>query len=1165
MSTVIDPPQAAARPTTPAPPPVVADVETQLMHSYRVSSPVDAGSVVAAVANGAGDVEVFSLGSDGTIWNWYPDSTSSSGYSGVSLKLEASTFAVGRTSDGKVVVFYASVKQLRYVVETPGAAARWSAPRTVTYPPVPEATRIGAIYIDDIGDELYIGVLVEYLSLGRTLYKLEWATWDPAGPDFRKTSLTLESLDCVWLGNNAQTAAFACLHQIIIAYEIHSATKTKYPMQGTFDAISVAAATDAVGNSQIFAVLDNGIANHLVGGGATGKPYAWKAISDALGFRQIAAVADDAGAVHAFAVAGDNRLYHWRPETTSPTGFSNPAPITTAVATIAVASDDDGAIDLFAVGSAQSTLEHLFQEETSGNWSTVEVAVSQEGQLEEIVSYTSDVALTNAAGAPLSHQAVTLACAEEVYVTVNGSVFFIGPHRPARTATNAAGVLSIAQPTGSLAVPTVAVGVPGLIPGTIVIEQYAGVQQQLKQTTGPDLMTTKLPDGEYLLADKYRNTQTTDGLASAFQKCMSLTGGGAAQAAPLAGRHRSNTGVSMLLGGGSVSNLHVLAAPDVEQHWRLGFSEDGVEYEELTEQGARALLTEWRATTLSSRGVLDWLGDIGDLIAGAVEGVIDIIDAVVTTVVEGVKAVFRFVIDGINYVFEHIVRFVEEAFDVVEAIFAAVKVFFEKLFEWLGFLFDWPDILRTHQALAYTVDQYLGFLEGAVSAIQGIVDGGLVTLKGEIDTLFQQAIAEIAGSSSLGSYNKANTPPAPQFSEATANNVVYNATVDNAKSARPSGALVALDTSPFDAVISALETFAQNVSNEPAFSQALDYFTHLGGTPDEIFRQLLSGLMLVAEGVLDVMIDGVQAIVDAVLGVVAALIAQLRQTLNAQWSIPVVSQLYSAITDGSKLTLLDLMALIAAIPTTIVYKVVHGASPFPDSASVQAFESSFDAASMLHAAGFGPPSSTALATTGSGGLLPPQWASLMAVGGGVCTFFAGAFTAVLDAWPAESPSLLNKATYGLSCFSQGCSLPWWTSSAAPDCTTQDGKQATLWIVGCVGLLIDGVALVVEDRLPPQWDDAGCVVTFCFGVGHLATAIVASIGEGAVTIAGNIVPVIPELSKLLRLKSVVAATEGISLAVLAAIDALFYTASAVLTAISTDATTANALAPALVAV
>src|SRR4051812_27471726 len=92
-------------------------VETKFTQSYRVAAAVHAGGDLAAVANGSGQVEVFTVGTDGTIWNFYPDPTSQPGYSRVATGLKGEVIAVGTDAQGRIVLFAATGTQLAYVYE----------------------------------------------------------------------------------------------------------------------------------------------------------------------------------------------------------------------------------------------------------------------------------------------------------------------------------------------------------------------------------------------------------------------------------------------------------------------------------------------------------------------------------------------------------------------------------------------------------------------------------------------------------------------------------------------------------------------------------------------------------------------------------------------------------------------------------------------------------------------------------------------------------------------------------------------------------------------------------------------------------------------------------------------------------------------------------------
>jgi hypothetical protein len=1128
------------------------DVETRLMQNYRVDAPVSAGATVEAVCNGEGAVELFTLGTDGTIWNFYPDSTSQSGYSGVSTGLQASTFGVGRGSDGRVVLFAAYRLQLSFVVEEPGASSRWSTPKTLAYEQPQEASMIARILVSEIAGQLYVGALVEFSSLGEVLYQLVYCVWHGAETPFVSTKMSVSSTNCAWLGSTAATAAFACADIVIVSLSIESGEIGRYPMAATFETVSVDCANDGAGNTQLLAVLADGNAYRLIGG-AKQQPYSWQQISTGMNFRQIAADTDAAGRVHAFAVSGGNALYHWQPNAGSPTGFDDATAIAAAVARISLAADDNGEIDVFAVGTAQSMLTHVFQEQASSNWTAETVEVPASGKVEEYVSYTSDVQVSDAAGALLANAPVTISATQRTRIAVNGQVYFVGPGHPLNTSTNGAGLLSIARETGSLATPALGVNITGQMPPgqTLTIEQSKVAQTRLAATTGPELMTASVASGGYLLEDSYRTQQTTDSLASALQACMSVTGATRAQAQPLAGRRRSNLGVGVLHTG-ELDGLHRLSVP-AGQHWRLAFDENGLLYEALAPDRATALIAERRAGAASVLGLFDWLDDIGDFVAGVVDGAIEIVETIVTTVGDAVKAVITCVINGVEYLYEAIVETVEAAFDLVELVFAHVKVAFEKVFEWLGFLFAWGDMVRTHEALAYTIGEFLTFLVGAAAGTQKIVDDGIATLKSELQKLFDEAVTKIAGQSSLGGYERANEKSSPELSAAAANNPFYTGFIDGVHGARSLvAALPDEHRAELEPLMAQLLAYAQSTEGTSAFGEALTYVENLGGSPEEIFQQLLSALLRLAEGVLDAILAGAQAVIDALLAAVQAIIAALRAVLTEPWEIPLISSLYSWITDGSELTTLDLTAMIAAIPTTIFYKVLYDEAPFPDAASVTAFKASFNAQAMLKAAGLPSGEQAAGELSEEGGIvLSPQMQRLLLVGGGVTTMFYGGCSAVADAWPPPaSPRALSKVILLLEAAELAFTFPWFYSNTAPVCTEAEGRQAILWLYCTTGAMVNGYFVYQEGTVSEVSSDKGVIVAFIWGLGYTAAAIAASVGqESGLTIASNILPVVPMLAVPLRHTKVIAATDGISLPVLGAIDAAFYVATGVITAVS----------------
>lgn len=1140
------------------------ETETKFMQQYRIAAAAHGGGDIVAVRNGKGQVEAFTVGTDGTVWNFFPDPQSDTGYSAMSTGLAARWVIAGLDAAGRIVLFASNNLKLNYVVETNAAGAgRWGSVQTATLPVPSTATEISGLYASQVGGKLYVAALTRFQSAspGTAAYALAYSAWDQRPGVFTSTTVTLSTLHCVWSGTSPATAEFTVLDTVYLGYNIATQSIRRYPFASTFRSLAVTTSFDAAGNNRYFSVLTDGNLYQMVGG-AGGSPFSWAQITQSRSFRDVQSALSATGEIHLFTLDTGARLYHFTPSQQSGTGFSNAMVIQTGVALLGVTQLDQGNIEAFAVGTAQASLSHLIDQEGSGNWQISALEVPTSGQVEEFISYSTDLMVYDAAGAPMANAPVQVWASSETQIVVNGASYTVSPRTPAHLTCSPGGTLSITQATGVLGIPALQINVVNAMPAGqgLALEQYAGVQAQLATVTGTDLMNAKTADGQYLLQDQYRTAEETNSLANAFNQCMTLTTSRAVARsfpAQLVGKS-PKSGVSVVASG-QTADLTRIIAPAEGAHWQLDFSSGKPRYRALTAEQANQLLHEKRArhllATQSADGFLGWIGSIGDFVAGVVDGIISVVDTIITTVGNAINAAITFVVNGVQYLFETVVEFIDQAFDLVEVIFAQVKVIFEQIFEWLGFVFSWPDILRTHDALYYTMEQFLDFLPGAVRGIQSQFDQGIASVKNQIATIFDQLVNSVGGTASLGGYTDAKTPAEPVYSSGSANNIVLNSTLENSPSAKQTTTVLPPNAAPWDILVQQMQNFATSVQNDPAFTQALDYMKNLGGSPDQIFAQLLSALLRVMQGLANAMLSGVQAVVDGVLQLVQSFMTTLKEQFTADWNIPFVTQFYSWLTNGSQLSLGDLFALILAIPSTIIYKVLYGKAPFPDQQSVDAFKASFNAQTMLANSGLGGNQLAArqvpAAAEAQGGLSAAQ--VLLGVTGTVATGAYAFLSAGMDVKPTTGAGVvdpltktLTKFALGAEVYAQAASCPWIFSSGGPNCSNADGAGKWLWIYTTFGVALDAGFTIYDEAFPENNDTIwGIVLGSLYGVGHAVVTGVTFTNLSGYAQAGNIVQCIPEIGKLLRLPAIETATSGVSLVVVAAADALCITSAGIL--------------------
>jgi hypothetical protein len=232
-------------------------------------------------------------------------------------------------------------------------------------------------------------------------------------------------------------------------------------------------------------------------------------------------------------------------------------------------------------------------------------------------------------------------------------------------------------------------------------------------------------------------------------------------------------------------------------------------------------------------------------------------------------------------------------------------------------------------------------------------------------------ITSFSGSQSIGNAVNPAIPPMPGFESRLSHNVLLDAFVNNLAQARvPARAnLLTAEAIP-QQLLDQLDQLAKDFQTgrgAQAFQNALGYFEAIGDNPDQLLVLSLKGLLELVETIAQFAIQGLKTLVDLLFDAIKAVIDALGAMLNADWSIPLVSEIYQMAT-GKGLTFkpIDLFALTIAIPATSIYKVIKQVAPFPDDTAVSDLKAHFTAGCLAQRA-FG---TTAAATALGAGTEP---------------------------------------------------------------------------------------------------------------------------------------------------------------------------------------------------
>lgn len=1159
--------------------------QSKFMQQYRAASPLEmtrapAGDTYAfasAPHGVTGDVHIFTIGAGGKVWDIYPDSSVSTGYQIFDTGLIGDTIAANTYPDG-IGIWAALGNKLSYR----RFGAQWSSVQPVTVP-ASLTGKISRILVD--GRSLFQSSFLPAVALvatrgggdgsDREIYatigrppSVGWYTYTPDIPfDARTVSFywppdstdhhprILVSSSSVYAGpariwNFVNYGTAAPWGPTTFGYR----TLERIAKQGTPDALF---SISIPGNLCLY----------------HSEFTDFKPVTQRRKYVSAQFAYDADHRIHAFLVSEPGQgtsgdLYHTVQSPANPSEYVTPTLIYPNVASFTVPRNADGDLEVFLVDSASEHLVHMFWDDGTSSWQTqtIEIPKGVTDKVEEYISYSTDVTFRDTAGAPLIDAAVTISSSEQAAVTVNGVTLFVNPHRTLPVNTNGAGVLSITQETGSLGVPALKLHVPSFMqPGEVcTIEQYAdgplSLESRLEAVTNDELKNARDANKEPLLKASFRDSEDNlTALSSSFHSLMKLPDREKQRAGTvhrLLSRQGPSRGVHIGSEEESVDRLRLTDRDDLPC-WSLAFVGGGAAYRALTRDEAQAQIAEIEAQ-LAAGGFAEWLGSLGDFIRGVADGFVSGIN----WIVQGTRRVLTFVVDQITYVFDRIVQFVQEAFEMVEAILVAavesVAQFFEKTFEWLGFLFNWPDILRTRDVLSYVIEQGFEFLREGTPGIKGVIDGGFANVQRQAGNWFDDAIRSVTGdgTTSLGRFGNENTHRDDDMASALGNNVVLNGMVTNQQgitSSRPMLAMIAVDE-PND-LLQEMTAYATNLERDPKFRSATQYYEGVAGSADQFFDQALKTLLEKLTELTLLAISGTRSIVGKVLDQMRAVLDSIEQLIKQPIEIPFVSELYTSVSGGHALTTLDLIALVGAVPTTLLYKLLaDDEAPFPSEQSFVDFKAQFSAASLLRASGLAPHLAGPVADR-IVGMVDAETARKVGFACAAMTAIFGDLTAILDLLASQ----FSEATWykGLSLGAlvlelalQLTSCPWITTTGLPCDHVQD-KDATrgIWIFEWTGFALDAVFFGVFQCLPENvnrtkgWNLVGVTVAWVYGAADmLIRGYAISLAENTWDGIGSFLPTVPAFFKFLLYDGLVKACKYMPL-IVTGLDVVAYNASA----------------------
>ncbi|MES2639479.1 MAG: hypothetical protein V4850_08335 [Myxococcota bacterium] len=925
-------------------------VRSELMQGYVTAQAIPtAGAQLAAVANSQGIVQIFTLGDGGQVFNLYPSADSQTGWSVRPLRVPVAVqhLAVGTEIDGTVVVLACgSDNALYWKTDEPYSA--WQNLGQPFGALTVQALRTG---YDSTG-RLMFQAIVTFPDLTQGVVRV-YPRRAESPWDYVSQAIDGMLYDCVpGVAGGAPGTFLTCSdternNTNLTFYEEHQVQGRTFYAGSMDDILALSGTVNRSGRTEIFGLSEEGEAWYVDQDAPEGQNLVGLSTNFAgeqVTFGCIQACLlrpDDSGlpdAVQLLGVARDGTLYFANQQVTTENGLwwsplvSLGEGLQSSAGSLTACRDAGGFTQCFAA-TTSGQLIHFWQDAAT-DWHSSVVAISYEGDLVDLVTYSSEVTVLDASGSPMPAQPMEVSAADTLNVTINGTNCVIGPGRSFSCETNGAGRVTIVTPTTDFGVAAFTVATALIPDGALTIAPDRYVQDALYPES-PEVLATTLSTQTYVDANGATQPLIDMGLYGAYvpdvsqavwsSMSLAMPEQGDAQAtAKLVSKRGDTSGVQVMGRGQHGGRIDVNRVPD--QFWHLEFVEGGVRYHRLRDRAecdavaAKYAVSGGARATRSTGSKPTWGSMWNAVKRGAAEVqhvVVSVYSTVVTEtgeIVRRIESQIQTMVKGILQDFANfVVGTIKEVFDLVQGVFDAIAVGMDKLLGWLGSPFDWSAVLSTHDTISGFLSNFMTtLLPGMVTQVKDVVDGFLDNVASAIPDLGEGGNQSV-GATQAATMSQAGKAPGP--SSNWMQNQVLNAG-GGAPTAAPNVNAPPTDSDPIGTFIqTALRDLGSTFDTLVAECSAILASSRSAGevTPNQI---LTAFAKMAAEGV----VLSVKAVVDLAFDFLIFLVDSLSAVATTPWHIPVVSKLYKRLV-GKEMTLLDVTSLALALPLTIAARV----------------------------------------------------------------------------------------------------------------------------------------------------------------------------------------------------------------------------------------------------
>ncbi|OAP62182.1 hypothetical protein AYL99_04385 [Fonsecaea erecta] len=336
-----------------------------------------------------------------------------------------------------------------------------------------------------------------------------------------------------------------------------------------------------------------------------------------------------------------------------------------------------------------------------------------------------------------------------------------------------------------------------------------------------------------------------------------------------------------------------------------------------------------QSNMMSARSFLgdigDFFGNVGRRVWGGLKTIGEKIKQGAKWAFEKVGEAWKFVVRIAGKVWDFVVETVQHVVAVVQKVLETIVDGVKKVLDFIKFLFEWDDILDVKNMIVNLTTQGLLWGVDAVALLEENTNEFFEDLKTKVRALKGQKLPPDIGGQRAG-----KNPDALQKAKSEQDTSKEDDAINSPQASYGSYHLShsggPQDSSKGDSPIDRILARVSNLGNQMEqlmtrlISNFGDVFKTSTPSLDQIFAKL--GIDLLED-----LLGLIQAVIAAILGAFSEILLLFTDGINQPIQIPILSALYKKISRGSQMTILDVVALLLAIPATILFKIVTGKKP----------------------------------------------------------------------------------------------------------------------------------------------------------------------------------------------------------------------------------------------